>query len=349
MKSLDFTTQWNTEINSISILNSKNQNATSFQPGDKVTTLLSITSNQPQSANITLSIQDASGNIINQTQIQTTLGNTTDQNQTTYTFAIPNNASTGPATINAAIYSGNYQNVNIPIAENRTAEFTIASNTTTTPTSTPSSTPTPTPNENSISLFSWLLVATGIFTFTVLFMFLRRKPIQIGPQMPNLPAIQITKTINASTFGSIEQASIIAPTATIASKKTVQETTTPIPIILESWKSQTTPSTEPIKQDTKSASSLKPSQTVAEHLSKITETGKNVQAIEATLKMEKDKLAKEIMELNKTLEDQENAMKNYFDSIRQAIAKIDPSINEKQTSTIQQNTIKQQDKKEEQK
>ena len=246
--------------------------------------------------------------------------------------------------------------MNIPIAENRTAEFIIANNNTnnttntTTPTAAPGPTSTPNPNpiENSVSLFSWLLVATGLFTFTILFMFLRRKPTQIGPLMPNLPAIESTKTITSSPAGSIEQASIIAPTAVIASKKTEQANITPVPIILEDWRSKTTSSAETIKQDSKSATSLEPPQTVAEHLSKITETGKNVQAIEATLKLEKDKLAKEIMELNKTLEAQENAMKNYFDSIRQALAKLDPSINEKQTSTIQQNTSQQQDKKEEQ-
>src|SRR5208283_771497 len=63
------------------------------------------------------------------------------------------------------------------IAENQTVYFTVASNaiTTTSPTPTPQPTPSPNTVENSVSLFSWLLIAVGLFTFTSLSLFLKRK------------------------------------------------------------------------------------------------------------------------------------------------------------------------------
>ncbi len=62
-----------------------------------------------------------------------------------------------------------------------------------------------------------------------------------------------------------------------------------------------------------------------EQLTRISSIGRRVQIIEAELKLEKEQLATEIQGLNKTLEEQERAVKNYFDTIRQEIAKLAPN------------------------
>ena len=92
------------------------------------------------------------------------------------------------AEINVAIYEGTYNGTDIPAAENQTACFTVDGNTvtTSTPTSTPASTPTPSPVENSVSLFSWLLISIGLFTFTFLLVFLKRKSSSTTSQTPSI-------------------------------------------------------------------------------------------------------------------------------------------------------------------
>ena len=63
---------------------------------------------------------DSTGKTINQTQIQNTQINSgSNSTQVEATLQIPNSANTGEATINAAVYSGTYQNINMPAAENQ--------------------------------------------------------------------------------------------------------------------------------------------------------------------------------------------------------------------------------------
>ena len=91
-QNLNFTTQWSMQIASINLLNAQCQNQTAYAPGDPVTVQLTINNpGQPESANITVNMQDQQGNIINQTQIinsqiDTSSTNSTSQVQTTYRF-----------------------------------------------------------------------------------------------------------------------------------------------------------------------------------------------------------------------------------------------------------------------
>ncbi len=235
-KTADFNSQWNCEITSINILNSKDENQTSFQPGDTVTALLSINSIQPLPANISFSVTDSAGNVIGQTRIQKLLGNSSAQDDGRFIFPVPNSTALGVATINAAVYSGTYQNVDIPIAQSKTGQFTIVSNgsggSAPTPTPNTSPNPIPTPIENSVSLFSWLLVSTGFFTFTLLLAFLKRKTIAgINTQVPKMPITTLTTESQQSIESlppkesSQETATIITvPTPKIAPEKTIQAT-----------------------------------------------------------------------------------------------------------------------------
>ncbi len=181
---------------------------------------------QPQTANISLNMQDSTGKIINQTQIQNNQINTSSTNSTQVqtTLQIPDNTTVGEATINAAITSGSYQNMDLPIAENKTAYFTIATNTAPTPT------PTPSPFENSLSFFPWLLIIVGAFTFTILVVFLRRKPRSkpaqtpiFAPSTPSpaiaIPTLDQTTTLQETPPKSEAQ---IAPTPKIASPKVME-------------------------------------------------------------------------------------------------------------------------------
>ena len=173
-ENLTFTVQWNQEITSIIFNNSGGQQQTQFSRGDKVTTQIAITSNQIEPVNITLNFADSAGNKINQTQIGNVALNASANNKVQNTFQVPNNATLGLATVNASMYSGAYLGVPIQVCQKESGNFTIT-NGGANPTPTPTTTPTAPPSsENSISLFSWLLVATGFFTFTTLYMTLRK-------------------------------------------------------------------------------------------------------------------------------------------------------------------------------
>ena len=323
-KSLNFTTQWNLEITSLNLFNSQNQSQTNFSSGDTVTVQLLINNrNQPQIANISINMIDSAGKIINQTQTRNSQIDTSNATQLEAAIQIPTTANAGQATVNAAIFAGSYEDVNIPVAENQTAPFMIAGNEMGNPTpSPPTDTPSPTPNaspppffENSISLFSWLLVATGFFTFTMLFMFLKRKPMpKIGVQMPNLPS----PTPSQGAMSPTQPASPATITPKIAPENTINATVlTQIPSIFETLEIAS-PQSTPVQEQ---------KQSIVNYLAKISSSSERVQALEAELRTEKEQLNKEITGLTQTLEEQERAVKNYFDSIRQEIAKLNANIN----------------------
>jgi hypothetical protein len=328
-----FITEWGLETTSINLLNSQGKNQTVFSPGNEVAVEATINNlGQAQTANITLNMND-SGQTINQTVLNSQIAGS-NQTQVQTFLQIPENAPIGQAAINMAIYKGTYNGTEIPAAENQTAYFTVATNDTSTPTPTPTTTSTPTPTppptvlQNSVSLFSWLLVATGLFTFTLLYMFLRRKPTQIGPQLPNMPAINPYPNITPPSEPTQPKPSIQQPQQTEtkvdgAPNMVQATTTTQMPAIYETWLSQTPlDSGAQNKQDQKPSAFTEPAQEIKTYLSRISETGKKVQALETSLKVEREQLNQQIMGLNKILEEQEKAVKNYFDSIRQALATI---------------------------
>jgi hypothetical protein len=168
-------------------------------------------------------------------------------------------------------------------------------------------------------------------------LFLRRKPttILIGPQLPNMPATKAYPNLTAPAYESTQpKPTTQEPQPTVAKASVTQENliqaamTTQIPAIYETWQSQT-----PLAQDAQNQQQLKPAtteptQTITTHLSKISETGKKVKDLEAALMVERENLTKEVNDLNKMLEEQERAVKNYFDSIRQALAAISASPSE---------------------
>jgi hypothetical protein len=336
-QNLSFAVGWAMEIASITIINPLGQPV--FAPSDSVTVQLAINNTgKPQTANITINMQDLVGNIINQTQIQNKQIETTSANSTQVqaTLQIPENASAGQMAIKAAIYCGNYLGVDIPVTESQTAYFTVSINGTSTPTPsltptptpTPSSTPTPTetptPIENTVSLFSWLLVATGFFTFTILYMFLKRKPMpKIGIQMPNLPS----PTPGQGAMSPTQPASPATLTPKIAPEKTINATVvTQLPSIFETLEIASPQSTPAQEQK----------QSIVNYLAKISSGSERVQALEAELRTEKEQLNKEITGLTQTLEEQERAVKNYFDSIRQEIAKLNANINHTEPTATQE-------------
>ena len=330
-QSTSFTTRWGLTIAAINLLNSQGQNQTVFSPSSNMEVQLEIGNNGPAlPANVTINMQDPTGKIINQTEIlnsQIASSNQTQVQQTS--IQVPSNAPAGQASINVAIYKGTYNGTDIPAAENQTVHFTVSSGSTTpppTPTPTPSPTPTPppTPLQNSVSLFSWLLVSTGLFTFTLLYGFLRRKPTQISPQMPNMPATKTTPTITPTPVEPKPQPPTTqqpTPTAQLAPESPIQAATMEqTTAIYETWLSQTSSSSDAYnKPDSKPSSLQESAQSIANHLSRISETGKKVQVLETSLRVEREQLNKEIADLNKILEDQERAVKSYFDSIRQAV------------------------------
>jgi hypothetical protein len=331
-----FQVDWPIQVLSANFLNSKNQNQTIFAPGDEARAILTLNANQEQTENIDLNIQDSTEKIIDQTQIQNISFNTTSPNQISYEFKIPTDTSIGSAKLNARVSSGTYEGVEIPSAQNTAYYFFIG--TTSTPTPTPNTTPTPTPfTENTVSLFSWILIATGIFTFTALYMFLKHKPMpKIGAQMPNISSPTSIQT----TTPQAQPTSTATLTAKIVPEKTINATmATQLPSIYETLEMPPPQSTSAQEQK----------QSIVNYLTKISGINERVQSLEAEIRIEKEQLNKEINGLTKILEEQERAVKNYFDSIRQEIAKITPKLNDKQASpSTNKNTSEEQNKKDDQ-
>jgi hypothetical protein len=167
-------------------------------------------------------------------------------------------------------------------------------------------------------------------------MFLRRKPTtQMGPQLPNMPTINSSLTTTPPSDPTKQNPATQMPQSTAAKidtvpGKVIQATTTKeMPPIYEPWLSQTTlNSGTQNKPESNPSLPIEQSQDITTHLSRISETGKKVQALEASLKVEKEQLNKEITGLNKVLEEQERAVRKYFDSIRQAVAAINTQSGE---------------------
>lgn len=317
-----FQVAWPIQLTEINFINSKNQNQAVFAPGDTAKASLTLSSNQIQMENINFNVQDDTGKTINQTQMQNISFNATSTNQIDYEFKIPTTAPLGEATLNAGISSGSFQDTTIPSAQNKSVTFIIG--TSMGPVTTP--TPLPTPfEENTISLFSWVLVATGLFTFTTLFIFLKRKPIQkIGTTMPDIPppTTSQTTTSQPQTGSATILSAKIAPTKTMSATISAQ-----LPSIYETLDIPTPQSTSAQEQK----------QSIINYLTKISSINDRVQTLESELRIERKQLNKEIMGLTKTLEEQEKAVKDYFDSIRQEIAKISPNLNDKEFSSTQHN------------
>jgi hypothetical protein len=339
-QSLSFTTQWNMEITSINLENSQGTSQTVFSPGNTVQVQLTISSaGQPQTANVTLYMQNQQGDIINQTQIlNSQIGtNSTSATQLQTDLQTPDGTTAGQMAINVAIYSGSYQNVSLPIAENQIAYFTLASNTvaTTTPTTTPGPTSSPIVVQNSISLFSWLLIAVGLFTFTSLFMFLKRKPTPVpstqtpifAPSTPSTETTTPTPGQSAALQGTMQQPAqqTAAPTPKIAPEKVMEATVMSDINLNETTETQSKLiATEVGKPEAELESALAEetaTQASLAHLSQISSAATRIQAMKASLKSKREQLAQDLAELNKLLVDRERTLKNYFGKVREEIEK----------------------------
>jgi hypothetical protein len=345
-KNLSFTTRWNLEITSVSIENQQGHNQTIFYPGNTVTVALAITDvGSPQQANITIDMKDASGKAVNQTQIENTQINSssTSPTQLQASLEIPTNAVAGEASITAAIYSGTYQNTGIPAGENQTAYFTVIGNGVTT--SSPSPRPTNTPNifQNSVSLFSWLLVSTGLFTFTLLYLFLRRKPEEVGTQLPSAPStvpspvISVPLPVEGTQQKSTQQPTMPVGAATVgvAPEKTFQASVTEIESTLQMQEKPvavTEATVEPTSLESAVAQEPTP-KTMLNQVSRVQGTAKRIQAIKTVLESEEQQFAQELAELNRKVDEREKTLKNYVDTIRGEFGKLQKYITDNEDVT----------------
>jgi len=291
-RTLSFTTQWGMEIASITLQDAKGQNQTSFPAGSTVTVKLAINNNaQAQATNVSLNMQNSSGNIINQTQIQNVQIGTSNPTQMQANIEIPSNATAGQASITAALFSGSFEDINIPEAQNKTASFTVTS--TTKPTPTPTLTPKPAPFQNTISLFSWLLVATALFTFTSLTLFLRRKPYPPSDQAPKFPTVPV-----ASTTVLAEATQLAIPGGSAMELLAQQDGLQPL----------------------------------ATQLSTMSTAAQRIEALQTALRMERQQLAKDIADLTKRVDEQEKAIMKYFETMRQEMKRLGTYISDQNIS-----------------
>jgi hypothetical protein len=304
-----FQVAWPIQNVAINFYDTQGRSQSGFNPNDTVKAVIAFNSDKAQTERINFSVQDTSGNILTN-QAQDISANTTDKNEVTYEFKIPESAPLGLASANFSIYSEAYQNVSIPAAQNKIAYFAVGNYTMTPPDQT-SPTPTPTPSvENSLSLFSWLIVATGFFTFTTLVLFLKRKPLQKMGKITPLPTGQSIQNPDI-TPEKIKQSSAL-------SENTLKTSLTQIQAIVD----QNMKSNEEVTTETKSQFAKQQEATIT-HLSSIAVTAKKIQELQAALKIEKDQLGKDIISLNQTIGEQENIIRSYYDTLRNEIKKVE--------------------------
>jgi hypothetical protein len=296
-----FQIAWPVQNLSINFLDSQGHSQSVFNPNDTLKAVIAFNSNQSQTQNINFTVLDTLGNVLTH-KTQDISTNATGKNEIFYEFKIPENSALGVASANLSIYAGTYQNVSIPVAQNKIAYFSIG-NSTTPPPDPPSPTPTPispTPIplvENTLSLFSWLIVATGFFTFTLLVLFLKRKnpkiraQIPIQPLTPSMPQVTSDSThLNAREIITQTEASSI------------------------------------IEQMNATNAKLTPQESITLHLSGIASATQRIQDLKVILKEQTDQLNKEILQLNQILQRQEDFVRNYFDGIRLEVKKAQDAV-----------------------
>ncbi|MCW4025007.1 MAG: hypothetical protein NWF01_08235 [Candidatus Bathyarchaeota archaeon] len=314
---VSFNADWSMEITSIRLIDIEGESQTSFYTGEIIETQITIENKEAQAktVNINVDMEDSTGKIVNQTSLQ----NVQIQQNTTIvpaTIQLPNNTPEGLTKINVGICSGTFENISIPVAENKTKTFSTLSmhnEPTSSPSSSSSPTPTATPpEENAISLFSWLLVATGIFTFTALFFFLRRKPTgKLDIAMPSLPVSSTTLTSSPppdNPFTPTLQPEIAS--APVMEAKLPEEPKIDVTLFQEQG-----------------------SQTVLAQLSKISSSVEKIQAMRIALNLEKQQLVKDLGILNLSIEEQEKVVKKYFETIREKIVNIEGQLTSEDTQT----------------
>jgi len=298
-----FQVSWPIQKLTIDFIDAQGHSQNNFNAGDTATALITYESNQAQPQNVSLNIKDSTGNPITQQTRQVT-ANTTTSNKIALEFIIPKSASNGSAQADLNIYAGNYQNRNIPAAENKTVYLSIGTTTKTQPPpSTTLTSPTPTPGphiENRIDWLPWLAAITGLITFSALFIFLKRKP----NQKENQTITQPTQTTTPTTPPN-------QPPPATFSDGTIKASLIQMQTILNQ-------NTQPdlVTQDAMTLTQL----------NDIALTTKKIQELQNALKIEQQQLNKNINELNQTIEKQEKIIKNYYDTLRNEIKKAQQII-----------------------
>ncbi|MGD6850471.1 MAG: hypothetical protein ACQCN6_00245 [Candidatus Bathyarchaeia archaeon] len=329
-KTASFQVAWPIQNLAIDFYDAQGHSQSVFNRNDTVRAVIGFNSNQSQTQSINFIVQDTSGHVLTH-QAQDISANATGKNEVTYDFKIPDNAPFGLASANLNIYGETYENVSIPAAQNKIAYFSIGNYTAppdqTSPTATPTPSPAPTPLENTLSLFSWLLVAIGFFTFTILVVFLKRKPF---PKMgtTSLPPAMPIQTTDI-TPGPIQQ-------PPVPSEKSLKDSL----IQIQALAGQSMQSSEDTSKESKSHFASQQEATVA-HLSNIAATAKKIQELQAALKIEKEQLNREISGLNQTIDEQENIIKSYYDTLRNEVKKAQQLINDDKSVTEAEENKKQ--------
>lgn len=321
-KDTSFTSQWPLEISALKVQNSLDANQTSFYPNSTVAVKIAIKNfGESKTVNISLDMQDTSGKTINQTVIQNSeiAETATDPTEIQAYIQIPNDTITGQTTIIAAINSGNWQGVDLPVAANKTAFFTVSINGSI-PIISPSPTAPPS-SENTMSLFSWLAIATGFFTFTSLVLFLKRKSSKVMVNIPDLP--QQLPTVELPKIGS---------------STVIQQGT-------EDKKSPYRTSAEQVIRAVSIKQESVIDQTTEAYLNKINANAEKIQALKGELKVERNKLGSELEGLMKVIEDKELTIANYFKEIRQQIVKIEPLLKDEATTEPKKQETEDDNKK----
>jgi len=285
---------------------------TIFNPNDTVKAVIKFnssnnSSSQSQTQSINFAVQDSAGNTLSHQEQDILVIVNATENEVVYEFKIPENTPFGLATVDLSIYADTYENVSIPAAPNKRTYFSIGNYTAPSPdqtTATPTSSPTPPPMiENTLDLFAWLAIATGLLTFALLAIFLKRKPFP-KTNTPNPPPATTTQ------IGTTKETTPIQTTTAIAQSPT-----------LMTQNMQIQAATQNTTDEDAQTQFLKQQQATVTHLNSIATTTKKIQELQAALNLEKEKLDQDINNLNQNIEEQKNKAETYLDALRNEINK----------------------------
>ncbi|MCW4005175.1 MAG: hypothetical protein NWF04_01045 [Candidatus Bathyarchaeota archaeon] len=295
---LTFDVDFDVEISSITFLDVEEQERTEFIQGENVTAVMDLVNNgQPDTVTVTMSVQDASGNVTSVIEFEELVVNASSNRLQAF-FMVPENAALGEATVKASVQSDKYRD-KTQVSENKTVHFTITSET-----FIPSDTTEPA--ESTTTLFTWLLVSTGFFTFTTFYMFLKRKIMIFSPRNPSMSPPEIDQGQFQSGYQTTatDNSQTVVPMDSISRADALND----LYKGLELYREPT-------------------SQTIPGRLNRISNVASRIQTLKSVLKLEKEQLVMDLAELSRKVGEQESDLNN-IETIKLEIEKLSRMLKE---------------------
>jgi hypothetical protein len=340
-KSLSFTVELPLTISTIAFLDSGGNGQNVFSSGSNMTVDVTVSNSDPsaQTASLVVETADVSGKEINYTQIPEIFVDSGSVNHLQVTFKVPSNAAVGTATVNATVYAGDYQSRNREAGQTKTAYFAIVSGALAGGAEInpePKGTQASALLENSVSLFSWLLVATGFFTFFILFVFLKQRPMRatlqkptLSPTLPRAPLFPISpkakmekprESVLCKVSGAVLEPKVAAERSMTVTTTSLNPYETPespelIAAIPASDKVNSIDKVEGSNEE----ASVEP---VSAVIDRIINTARRIQTLKIVLDSEKKQLARDLALVSRNIDQQDATLNSKLRAMQEEIDRL---------------------------